>query len=82
MFIADGDHPESILDEEYECDRYARAFLLEGISEYCLSTHDDQEAVLNKRMMGIVLGAFVLLQITPKGNRGGSNQHPPPVYGN
>jgi len=37
-------------------------FLLEEISECCLSTHDDQEAALNKRMMGIVLGAFVLLQ--------------------
>jgi hypothetical protein len=48
-----------VLDEEYECDRYARTFLLEGIPEYCLSTQDDQEAVLNKRMMGIVLGAFI-----------------------
>ena len=32
--------------------------------------------MLNKRMMGIVLGAFVLLQITPEENRGGSNQYP------
>jgi hypothetical protein len=76
MFIDDGNSP-SKLDEEQECDRFARDFLLEKVSEYCASTHYDQEGVLNKRLMGITLGAFVILEITPGEKRGGTDEHPP-----
>lgn len=77
MFIEDLNRPASSLDEEYECDRYARSFLLEKISEYSASAREDHKAVLNKRLMGIILGAFVILENTPEENRGGSTEHPP-----
>lgn len=77
MFIEDRNRPESRVDEEYECDRYARGFLLERSSEYCASTRYDQQAVLNKRLMGITLGAFVILEITPEEKRDGTDKHPP-----
>jgi hypothetical protein len=64
------------LDEEYECDRHARDFLLEKVSDYCAGTREDTEAVLSKRLMGIMLGAFVILEMTPEDKRHGSDSHP------
>jgi hypothetical protein len=77
MFVNDGNAPSSKLDEEHECDRFARDFLLEKISEYCSSTHYDQDGVLNKRLMGIALGAYVILEITASEKRHGTDEHPP-----
>jgi len=68
---------QNAVDEEYECDQYARSFLLESVSEYCAGTVQDQKGVLGKRLMGLMLGSFVILEITPEDRRQGSAAHPP-----
>jgi hypothetical protein len=74
MFGADGDRPQDSHAEEIACDKFARDFLLEKIPDYCAATGYKQEAVLNKRLMGLVVGGFILLQVTV--DRPGSNTHP------
>lgn len=76
MFRDDGDNPQDQVEEERECDRFAKDFLLQRFAEYCANSNDEQDAVLNKRMMGILLGAFVILEITPEAKRGGTDGHP------
>lgn len=66
MFAQDRKRPQGRFDEEYECDRYARSFLLDKVCEYCASAHENHQGVLGKRMMGIILGAFVILETTPE----------------
>lgn len=77
MFREENAAPETRVDEEHQCDAFARDFLLERIADYCGRTREDAQAVLDKRLMGIVLGAFVILHITPEGKRPGSDEHPP-----
>jgi hypothetical protein len=77
MFREDGDSPQDRVEEENECDNFAKKFLLERLTEYCASSNYGDQEVLNKRMMGILLGAFVILEITPKAKRGGTDEHPP-----
>ncbi|MDL5047293.1 phage exclusion protein Lit family protein [Oscillatoria amoena NRMC-F 0135] len=60
--------------EELECDRFARDLLLTGVNEYCKNTGYKESAVLDKRLIGLALGGFLLLHITKK--RGGSVSHP------
>jgi len=77
IFKTASDRPESATEEEFECDKFARDFLLERASEYSADTQQDRQGVLDKRLMGIVLGAFVILEITPEGRRRGTDEHPP-----
>jgi hypothetical protein len=77
MFTNDGNPPADARDEEIECDKFARDFLLQKIPEYCASTGYPEEGVLNKRLMGVALGAFNLVAVTPKETRSGSMSHPP-----
>ena len=77
IFKTSSDCPEAATKEEYECDKFARDFLLERVSEYSTDTQQDRQGVLNKRIMGILLGAFVILEVTPETRRGGTEKHPP-----
>jgi hypothetical protein len=77
MFRDDDNSPQDWVEEERECDSFAKDFLLQRLAEYCANSNYEQEAVLNKRMMGILLGAFVILEITPEAKRGGTDEHPP-----
>lgn len=77
MFASDGNPPEDARDEELECDRFARDFLLKCVGEYSARSGYSAEAVLNKRLIGIALGGYVLLAITPRDRRSMSVTHPP-----
>jgi hypothetical protein len=77
MYAQDINGPSSAVEEEYGCDRYAWSFLMERISEYCDTTHSVQEVVVSKRLMGMMLGLFVILEATPEDRRSGSGGHPP-----
>lgn len=76
MFAAEETRPTA-WEEERECDTFARKFLLEKIADYCEITNYGRESVSNKRLMGIALGAFILLEITPQENWTGTDDHPP-----
>jgi Peptidase U49 len=77
IFKTSSDRPETAPEEEYECDKFASDFLLERVSEYSADTQQDRQGVLDKRLMGIMLGAFVILEVTPEVRRGGTHEHPP-----
>jgi hypothetical protein len=74
MFSADQYRPQDSQAEEIACDKFARDFLLDKIPDYCATTGYKQDAVLNKRLMGLVVGGFIVLQVTPA--RSGSASHP------
>jgi hypothetical protein len=79
MLTQDHDGYDSAVDEEYECDRYAWTFVLQNVTHYCAETRQDYKGVLSKRLMGLMLGLFLILEITPKDKRQGSAVHPPPA---
>lgn len=74
VFASSGARPLDRKAEELECDRFARDFLLERIPEYCTVTGYAEDAVLDKRLIGLALGGFILLQVTK--DRDGSESHP------
>jgi hypothetical protein len=74
MFNTDRDGPPDNRAEEIACDRFARDFLIEKIPDYCAASGYAPADVLNKRLMGLALGAFIVLQVTL--DRTGSSTHP------
>jgi hypothetical protein len=74
---ADGRRPADLKDEELECDRFAREFLMGKVTEYAAVSKQDELAVRNKRLTGIALGGYVLVEITPRERRSASSTHPP-----
>ncbi len=72
-----GDERPPARDEEFECDAFARRFLLYGLTEYARQSSQSVEDVLAKRVAGIALGTYALYEFTPEGGRGGSADYPP-----
>lgn len=63
-------------EEEYECDKYARNFLLEKIEEYVKYSGYDLSLIKSKRGMAIAIASVMLLVITPETHWGGTESHP------
>lgn len=76
-FAQDGDAPESPIAEEMACDRFARDFLLSDVPAFARMIEKPADEVLAKRLAGIALAAFVVLEITPSAWWSGSGTHPP-----
>ena len=68
--------PEKSSEEEMECDIFARNFLLDSIDKYVSTSNESKEKVLDKRAMGLALGAFILYEITPECGRAGNSDYP------
>ncbi len=66
----------SSLDEEMECDKYARELMLVKIPEYSASSGYSIDKLKTKRGKGMCLAAFLLLVITPQELWRGSRSHP------
>lgn len=64
------------IQEEHECDKYARDFLLEKIENYAQQSNYDLELLKNKRGMAIALASILLLVVTPESHWEGSTTHP------
>ncbi len=64
------------IQEEHECDKYAREFLLEKIEDYAQQSGYDLTLLKNKRGMAIALASILLLVVTPKSYWKGSTSHP------
>lgn len=64
------------IQEEHECDKFARNFLLEKIEEYAQQSGYDLTLLKNKRGMAIALASVLLLVITPDSHWQGSTSHP------
>ena len=76
-FLQDGTAPSEPTLEELECDRFARAIFLDSIETYSATSGFPAEKVRSKRAIGLALGSFFLLVLTPAELWGGSRSHPP-----
>lgn len=76
-FLSDGDYPADRRKEEIACDDWARSFLTDEIGIYAQSVGQAFSRVLDKRSMGIALGAMILHEITPESARWGTAEYPP-----
>ncbi|MEZ7207156.1 phage exclusion protein Lit family protein [Pseudoalteromonas sp. DY56-GL79] len=65
-----------IHEEEFECDSYARDFLLGKIDEYSNTTGYDKDLLINKRSMAMALASVLLYVVTPEAYWNGSLTHP------
>jgi len=70
-----GDNLDPI-QEEHECDKYARNFLIEKIEDYAQQSGYDLTLLKNKRGMAIALASILLLVVTPESHWQGSTSHP------
>ena len=76
-FLSDGDYPADRREEEIACDVWARSFLTDKVGIYAQSVGQSFTRVLDKRSMGIALGAMILHEITPESARWGTAEYPP-----
>lgn len=76
-FLSDGDCPADRREEEIACDVWARSFLTDKVGSYAQSVGQAFSRVLDKRSMGIALGAMILHEITPESARWGTSEYPP-----
>ena len=72
-FLSDGDYPADRREEEIACDVWARSFLTDKVGIYAQSVGQSFTRVLDKRSMGIALGAMILHEITPESARWGTD---------
>ncbi|WP_437871001.1 phage exclusion protein Lit family protein [Methylorubrum extorquens] len=64
------------VDEEIECDRFARSMMLDGVGQYARDHQVDPAAVTAKRVIGILFAKLAILAVTPVAERQGSDTHP------
>ena len=76
-FAQDEDRPESPIAEEMACDRFAKDFLLSDVPAFARRIEKPTDEVLAKRLAGIAIAVFVMLEITPPDLWSGSGTHPP-----
>jgi hypothetical protein len=65
------------VEEEVECDRFARSMMLDEVDQYARTHQADPAAVAAKRLLGILFAKLAILAITPVAERQGSKSHPP-----
>lgn len=68
--------PETGIEEEIECDRFAIDFLLSGCDKYAEQHGYDKVKVRRKRSMGVFLGLAVIFESTEYGLWSPSETHP------
>jgi hypothetical protein len=72
--------PSDRAAEEMDCDVFARSFLMDKIGVYAKlidKSGDAYAKIVNKRAMGVALGAWIAYEITPAYGRSGTRTHPP-----
>lgn len=77
LFAIEGIRPNQRLEEEIACDVWARSFMTDKIAGSAGATGQSYRLLLQKRAMGLALGAAILHDITPEFGRFGSKDYPP-----
>jgi len=72
----DGKRPVQLIDEERECDQFARIFITSEVRTYSAQTGDSEIEVRAKRLLGIVIALLTILVVTPRQYWGKSSSHP------
>ena len=75
-FSLDGNCPENPIQEELECDRFARNLMIDNLAKYSEESGYPLDRLKSKRAMSMALGSFFMLIITPKELWGSSQTHP------
>lgn len=68
--------PANVVEEEIECDRFARKLMLGELSKYTEGTGEPIGKVRDKRATSMILAIFFMLVITPKNAWNGTQTHP------
>jgi len=76
LIYAESDESHTAIDEEYECDKFAKQIMLSEVDRYALMSGYPADKVRTKRSMGIALASAFILATTARENIGGSNTHP------
>lgn len=74
--LSNMNHNFSAIEEEKECDNYAKNFIIEKISEYCKKSGYGYQQVLVKRMLAIGFCFCFMIFITPQKFWKKSKSHP------
>lgn len=72
----EGNRPEQAIQEEIECDQFARNLMIGELRKYTEKTGESIEKVRDKRATSMILAAFFMLVITPKEAWNGTQTHP------
>ena len=75
MLDRDKARPRDVREEEMFCDVWAREFITAKLAAHATLHGNDYAEVLRKRGMGLVLAAFIIHEITPSLDHGGSRSY-------
>jgi hypothetical protein len=75
-FAVDGDAPDDPIIEEFECDRFARNFLLDRVQERASCSGADIALLISNRTIGIALGLFFNVMLASRDGRLVGDTHP------
>ncbi|WP_374973728.1 phage exclusion protein Lit family protein [Spongiibacter marinus] len=75
-FSLDSNAPESLHEEELQCDLFAKGLMLDKLSNYSATSGYPLNRLITKRAMAIALSQFFMLVITPVESWSGTESHP------
>lgn len=76
LFDRSGTRPEKLIDEEFECDRWALALILDDVTAYAVNTAQDVTLVRAKRVLGVIFAQLTILALTPRERWDETKDHP------
>lgn len=78
IFMAAGDAPDDIIEEERACDAWALGLMLDQAADFEQREHPDLPGwVRAKRILGVVIAQLTILVVTPRNLWDASEDHPP-----
>jgi hypothetical protein len=75
LYFIENDAPGGV-QEERNCDQYAFDFLMGHADQYAAAEGYPPEKVKTKRAMGVLLGQFLIMELTPTSRWSVSGSHP------
>lgn len=75
-YSLDSNAPDSLQEEELECDLFAKGLMLDKLSDYSVESGYPLNRLTTKRAMAIALAHFFMLVITPMESWAGTETHP------
>jgi hypothetical protein len=75
-FSLDSNAPDSLHEEELQCDLFAKGLMLDNLSEYSAKSGYPLNRLITKRAMAIALAQFFMLVMTPTESWAGTESHP------
>ncbi|GAN75818.1 phage exclusion protein Lit family protein [Acidisphaera rubrifaciens] len=77
VFEQEGSRPNDLVEEEWECDRWALSLMLDEAEDYANRNGWAPSDVRAKRLLGIIIAKLTILALTPRSSWDESEDHPP-----